>query len=90
MEGSCNRENVVAVEGKFALKQLVANQLTFIVEKSLEANYQVSYRNLQSTFQLMMYNVVEQVMLDMLRIDIIRETFDARNVNCFGIDGAND
>lgn len=60
-------------EAKEDVKQLVRDELTTLVEQSLDDILRTFYHNTQYVIWSDVYNVAEQVMLDLLRNKIISE-----------------
>lgn len=57
--------------------QLVPGELKKLFEESCDDILRTSYQNAQSGTRYVVYNVVEQVVLDQLRKDIVGKTMDA-------------
>lgn len=75
-------------EAKADVKQLETLELAVIVEKTLDDILGTSYLNTQSGFYLVVYIVVEQFRLDLLREDVIGETLNAHIAELFDMDAA--
>lgn len=59
-----------------------------MVEESLDDNLRTSFQNAQSGIRSLVYNVVEQVVLDMQRKDAIGETVYIQIAKFFDSDAA--
>lgn len=70
-------ERCISNEAQAPIKQLVTDELAMLVEGSLDDIPCTSYCNAQSGIRSVVYRVLEQVMLDLLRKDVIEETMDA-------------
>lgn len=69
-------ETMIAAQVKRATKQIVAKEITTLVEESLDDILQCAYENARSGVRSVVYNVVEQVVFDLIRQDVIGETLD--------------
>lgn len=76
-------EELIIREVKSAVKEMVANKLSSMVQKSLDDFLRTLLFNLQRGIRPVVYEVAEQVMLDLIRKDVIGETVDIQRVNIF-------
>lgn len=76
-------ERRIGDEAKAAMKQLVPEELATLVEESLDDILCMSYHNAQIGILSDMYNVLGQVLWDLLREDLSSETLDAHTANFF-------
>lgn len=83
-------DNLIAREVRSAVKELITNELTTIVEESLEDMLQALLHNAQSGIPSISYNVSEQVMVDLIRKQFIPDTMNAHVANYFNMDVAAD
>lgn len=70
-------------EAKEAVKQLVSEEITTLVEETWEDIIRTSYHDTQSVIGSVLYNVVVQVILDLLPKEVISETLEAYLVRFF-------
>lgn len=70
-------EDVMAQEGKSAVKELVASEIASMVGEALNDVLLKTSHNAERCVRSIVYNTVEQVMLDLLSKDFIGETLDA-------------
>lgn len=77
-------------EGKAVVKQLVAGKLTKLVQGTLKDILCTFYQNSQSSIHSVVYIVVEQVMLNLLRKDAISETLVGHNTKFVNAEAATD
>lgn len=69
----CTPQNIqLEEESKDNIKELVTNELSKIVELTLDDILHMSYHNSQSCISSVVFNVNENVMLDLLRTAVIR------------------
>lgn len=59
-------EDMIAPEVKYAVKGMLANQLSKMVEESLDDVLRKTLHNAQSSISFVVYNVIAHVMLDLL------------------------
>lgn len=64
---------MIAREVKLAVKGLTSTELGTLVENSSETIMSTSSHSAQSSITSIVYNVFEQVMMDLLRKDVIGE-----------------
>lgn len=76
-------EDVIALEVKHEVTELDRTELSTMIEEWLEEILWKSFHNVQSCIQSVIYNVVEQDMLNLLRKDVIKETIDAHIAKFF-------
>lgn len=87
---STNHEDMIAREVKSAVKDLVANELSTMIEELLDDILRKSLQNGQMDIRAVVYNTVDQVMLDVLHTDVNGDTLDAHIANFFDTDAAID
>lgn len=80
---SKGNEYVITREVESALKELVSNKRSRIVEEAMSNALCKMFNKEQSGFQSVVYSFVGQVMLDLLRKGVIEETLDARKSTFF-------
>lgn len=83
-----NEGDVIAREVRSAVSDLVTTELATVLEESLENILRESFHNWQSGIRSVVYNVLEQVILDLLRKDVIGETLEAHIGKVFDTDEA--
>lgn len=76
-------EDVTAREVKSTVKELVPKEMVTIVEKALDEALCKNLHSAQSDVQYVVNNIVEHVMLDLLRKDVIGKNFDAHIAKLF-------
>lgn len=81
-------EDVIGGRVKYTVTVLIQNELSTMGETSLYNLSRTSFYNVQGGILSFMYNVVEQVVLELLRNDTIRETLNARVTKYFNNDAA--
>lgn len=74
-------EDVITKEGKSTKKELVASELSTLIEKSPDNVLRKSLHNVQSSIRSGIYNIIEQVMWDLLRRDIIEDSLSVHVAN---------
>lgn len=70
-------EEVIAEEVKYTLKDLIATEMSTFIKWLLDDVLHKALHKVQSGIRSVFHNVVKQVMLGLLRKDIIRNTLDA-------------
>lgn len=83
-------EHVIARELKSAVKDLVANELWETIEESLNDILRKLLHNPQSGIHSGVYNVVDEVMLNLLHKDVILDTLDGHVAKIFDTEAAAD
>lgn len=73
-------KDVIEREASSAVKTLVTNQLSPVIEESLDDILKTSFHNAQSSIRSIVYKVVEQVVLYLLRKDGFEGTLQAQSV----------
>lgn len=86
----CNVYNLIADEVRRAVKGFVANELTTVVQQSLDEILRTLYHDGQSSIQTIFLKVVPKVELDPLCRDFICNTLDAHILKFFDTDVASD
>lgn len=84
------KEYGIIREMKSTVTELVANRLSIMIKKFLEERLSASFKNAQSSIESVVYKVVEQVVLDLLRKEIMGETMDSHIAKLFDTDAACD
>lgn len=79
---------MIAREFRSAVKEMVTKELLSTVGESLNDFIGTSFYNTQSIIWSVIYNVVEQVVLDLLRKNVIAETIDLHIAKILDSDGA--
>lgn len=85
-----NEEEVIARELEYPVKELVKTELATMVEELLIKILGMSFHKAVRSIRSVVYNVFEQVMLDLLWKDIAGETIDAHITKIFNTDAANE
>lgn len=75
-----NEGDVITRDVKSAIKELVMNELLKMAEEPLDDIQKKSLHDAQSGIQWVVHCVVEQVMLVLLRKELIEETLEAHKV----------
>lgn len=70
------------------MKELVSNETAKMVERASDEVLRDTLRKAQNGFGAFVYNVVELVMMDLLRRDVIGDTLDAHVARFFEKDEA--
>lgn len=83
-------QNLVATEVKSSVKDLIANELSTMIKESLDKKLRKSLHNAQNGILSVMHSVVEQVMLNLLRKDVIEDTLEAHIPKVFDTYAAAD
>lgn len=65
------KEDMITQEVKSVLKDLVTNELVTVIKSCRTTNLQTLLRNTLSYSRSMVYNIADQVMLSLLRKDVI-------------------
>lgn len=73
----------MALEPNAAVKEMVTNELSTIIEESLHDILKWSIHTEQRQIQSVVYSIVWQVMLDLVRKDIPGQKLDAHIANHF-------
>lgn len=73
---------------KAAITQLVTQELAAVLKQSLDDILHQSYYNDQRGVRLVLYTIGQQVMLDLMRKEIIGEDLDAHISKFFNTDAA--
>lgn len=73
----CPEDRRIGRRTKATVRDLVTEDLTTLVEEFLDNILRASYLNAQSGIRSVLYNFVEQVMLNRLRKDVIGQTLNA-------------
>lgn len=73
-----NEEGVITRETKRALRKMVTNKSSTMVEEALEDILRTQLHHAQSIIQSVVYKIVEQVMLDLPCKDVLDEMLDAQ------------
>lgn len=68
--GFTNKEYLIAREGKPAVKTLAVTELSTLVKESLDDILMTWFHNVQGACWWVVYNVVEQVMLDLFLVSM--------------------
>lgn len=87
---STNDDDGIAEKVKSTMKDLVANELSTLIEESLDDILRMSLHNAQSEIRSFVYNVIEQAMLVLPRREVIRDTWNVQTENLFHTDAAAD
>lgn len=74
--GNNDNIDVITEEGKSAVMELVAGEMARMVEEVLHGFLRKTLHDAQSRVQSVLYNFVEQMMLDLLCKDFIGETLN--------------
>lgn len=83
-----NKEELIAREVKYAVKEMITNELSVIVQNLLDDIQRTSFHNRQGGIPSVVDKVVLQVMLDLLRKYVFGETVDAHIKKLFDTDAA--
>lgn len=81
---------MITREVKYAVKQLVTTKLSTMVEESLDDIMRTSLRNAQTSILSVVYNVVEKVILELVRNNVIRETLGTQPVKFIETDAVSE
>lgn len=73
-----NQEEVIVREVMFAVQDLATAELCTMIKDSLEDFQRTSFHNAQSCIRSVVDNVAGQVMMDLMRKDIPKDTIDAQ------------
>lgn len=91
IESLCtDNDDGIAREVKYALKQLIGNELRKILEESLNDILRMSFHNAQKGIFAVGYIVFEQVTVPLLPKEVIEDTLDAHIANSLDTDVATD
>lgn len=85
-----NEENVIARGGKHAVHELLTTEPATMVYESLDGILGTSFHKRQSSIRSVVYQVVQQVMLDLLRMDVIGEMIEAQIAKLYNMDVVTD
>lgn len=83
-------DRCIGDEAKTVVKHLVTKALTILVEELLDDILRTSYNNTPRGICLVVSIVVEQVVLDVLREEVIGKTLDVHPAKPFDANGSND
>lgn len=78
----------MALEDMSAVKKMATNKLCSTVQESLNEILKASFHHVQRRIRLVVYSVVEQVMLDLLRKEVIWETLGVHKAKFIDKDAA--
>lgn len=83
-ENRCKgNRDVIAQEGKLTVKEFVPNDKCTIVEEALDKYLRRKFRNAKSWVLYNAWNVLEKVILNLLREDVIQEAKDVHIAKSF-------
>lgn len=77
IERYTNEEDVLTREAKYPIKKLSTAELASIVEESLEDTLRTLFFGTKSSVWYVLYDVIEQVMLDLVQKDVNSKTSQA-------------
>lgn len=69
-------KDVIASKVTSTLKEIITNELSTMVEETLQNTLRAFFLNVQSGIRSVVYNVVEQLVLDLLHQEVIAETLE--------------
>lgn len=78
IENCCtNEEDVIAQKVKSAVTELATNELSSMFEELQDNTLRTLFHNAQRGMRQVVYDVVEQLILDLVRKDVIEEKLNA-------------
>lgn len=89
-ETSCRVDDVVAYEGRYVVKDMVANQLNFMTEEKFDSILGLPYHSTQTSVQWVVYSVVRQDMLHLVWKEVVSKPSDIHMKNIFNTDVGSD
>lgn len=88
--GHANEEEKITLKVKYTVVEMIADKVSTIVRESLDNILKTSSHNAKIAFRSVLYNLVEQVMLNSLHMHVIEEELDAYSAKYFNTDAADE